>query len=88
MIDKVGKAAKDLYNDALKMLEDMINKKIVKPPAVIGFGLLILMVMILLFMKMRFEKKILNKFYNLRQQVSRKNSKRANFCLIRLCSSH
>ena len=29
--EKVGKAAKDLYDDALNMLEDMINKKLVKP---------------------------------------------------------
>ena len=34
---KVGKAANDLYNDALNMLEDMIKKKLVKPAAVIGF---------------------------------------------------
>ena len=35
--EKVGKAAKDLYDDALNMLEDMINKKLVKPSAVVGF---------------------------------------------------
>ena len=36
--EKVGKATKDLYGDALNMLEDIIKKNLVKPSAVVGFG--------------------------------------------------
>ncbi len=78
---KVGKAANDLYNDALNMLEDMINKNLVKPAAVIGFWPANSDLDDIIIYENDSRKKILDKFYNLRQQVSRKNSKRANFCL-------
>ena len=79
--DKVGKAAKDLYSDALKMLQEIIKKKLVKPAAVIGFWPASSALDDIIIYENDSRKKILNKFYNLRQQVSRKNSKRANFCL-------
>ena len=79
--DKVGKAAKDLYSDALKMLQEIIKKKLVKPAAVIGFWPASSALDDIIIYENDSRKKILNKFYNLRQQVNRKNSKRANFCL-------
>ena len=63
------------------MIEDMISKKIVKPAAVIGFWPASSDLDDIIIYENDSRKKILNKFYNLRQQVSRKNSKRANFCL-------
>ena len=79
--EKVGKAANDLYNDALNMLEVMINKNLVKPAAAIGFWPANSDLDDIIIYENDSRKKILDKFYNLRQQVSRKNSKRANFCL-------
>ena len=35
--EKVGKAAKDLWNDAQKMLKRLKKNKIISPSAVIGF---------------------------------------------------
>ena len=63
------------------MLQEMIKKKLVKPAAVIGFGTLNSVLDDIIIYENDSRKKILNKFYNLRQQVNRKNSKRANFCL-------
>ena len=37
MMRKLEKLQKIFTNDALNMLEDMINKKLVKPAAVVGF---------------------------------------------------
>ena len=79
--EKVGKAAKDLYRDALKMLDDMIKKKKIKPAAVIGFWPANSDLDDIIVYENDSRKKILNKFFNLRQQVNRKNSKRANYCL-------
>ena len=79
--EKVGKAAKDLYHDALNMLEDMVKKKLVKPSAVVGFWPANSELDDIVVYENDSRKRILNKFYNLRQQVSRKNSDRANFCL-------
>ena len=79
--EKIGKAAKDLYNDALSMLEDMVKKKKIKPAAVVGFWPASSDLDDILIYENDDRKKILNKFFNLRQQVNRKNSKRANFCL-------
>ena len=79
--EKVGKAAKDLYDDALNMLEDMINKKLVKPSAVVGFWPANSVQDDIIIYENDSRKKIFNKLFNLRQQINRKNSKRANFCL-------
>ena len=77
--EKIGKAARDLWNDAQNMLNRIKKEKIISPSAVIGFwpansdG-----DDILLFDSERREK-VKTKLFFLRQQVSRKNSKRANF---------
>ena len=77
----VGKAARDLWDDANKMIKMLIKEKITKPKCVFGFwpansdG-----DDILLFDSERRDK-VKTKLFFLRQQVSRKNSKRANFCL-------
>ena len=78
--DKIGKAAKDLYQDALSMLEEII-KKLIKPAAVIGFWPSNSDLDDVIIYENDLRKKVLGKFYNLRQQVNRKNSKRANYCL-------
>ena len=79
--DKIGKAAKDLYQDALSMLEKIIKKKLIKPAAVIGFWPSNSDLDDVIIYENDLRKKVLGKFYNLRQQVNRKNSKRANYCL-------
>ena len=79
--NKIGKAAKDLYSDALSMLEDMIKKKLIKPAAVIGFWPSNSDMDDVIIYENDLRKKVLGKFYNLRQQVNRKNSTRANYCL-------
>lgn len=63
------------------MLEDMVKKKLVKPSAVVGFWPANSELDDIVVYENDSRKRILNKFYNLRQQVSRKNSDRANFCL-------
>ena len=78
---KVGKAAKDLWNDAQKMLERLKKNKIISPSAVIGFWPANSEGDDILIFKDNSRKKILKKLHFLRQQVSRENSKRPNFCL-------
>ena len=79
--EKVGKAAKDLWNDAQKMLERLKKNKIISPSAVIGFWPANSEGDDILIFKDNSRKKILKKLHFLRQQVSRENSKRPNFCL-------
>ena len=79
--EKVGKAAKDLWNDAQKMLERLKKNKIILPSAVIGFWPANSDGDDILIFKDNSRKKILKKLHFLRQQVSRENSKRPNFCL-------
>ena len=79
--EKVGKAAKDLWNDAQKMLEKLKRNKIISPSAVIGFWPANSDGDDILIFKDNSRKKILKKLHFLRQQVSRENSKRPNFCL-------
>ena len=79
--EKVGKAAKDLWNDAQKMLERLKRNKIISPSAVIGFWPANSDGDDILIFKDNSRKKILKKLHFLRQQVSRENSKRPNFCL-------
>ena len=79
--EKVGKAAKDLWNDAQKMLERLKKNKIISPSSVIGFWPANSDGDDILIFKDNSRKKILKKLHFLRQQVSRENSKRPNFCL-------
>ena len=78
---KVGKAAKDLWNDAKKMLNKLKKNKIISPSAVIGFWPANSEGDDILIFKDNSRKKIFKKLHFLRQQVSRENSKRPNFCL-------
>ena len=78
---KVGKAAKDLWNDAKKMLNKLKKNKIISPSAVIGFWPANSQGDDILIFKDNSRNKILKKLHFLRQQVSRENSKRPNFCL-------
>ena len=78
---KVGKAAKDLWNDAQKMLNRLKKNKIISPSAVIGFWPANSEGDDILIFKDNSRKKILKKLHFLRQQMSRENSKRPNFCL-------
>ncbi len=78
---KVGKAAKDLYDDAMRMLNSFLEKKLVKPSAVIGFWPANSDCDDIILYKDDSRNEMIEKFYNLRQQVNRKKSNRANFCL-------
>ncbi len=79
--EKVGKAAKDLWNDAQKMLNKLKKNKIISPSAVIGFWPANSEGDDIFIFKDNSRKKILKKLHFLRQQVNRENSKRPNFCL-------
>ncbi len=79
--EKVGKAAKDLWSDAQKMLDKLKKNKIISPSAVIGFWPANSEGDDILIFKDNSRKQILRKLHFLRQQVNRENSKRANFCL-------
>ena len=79
--EKVGKAAKDLWNDAKKMLNKLKKNKIISPSSVIGFWPANSEGDDIFIFKDNSRKKILKKLHFLRQQVSRENSNRPNFCL-------
>ena len=79
--EKVGKAAKDLWNDAKKMLDKLKKNKIISPSAVVGFWPANSEGDDIFIFKDNSRNKILKKLHFLRQQVSRENSKRPNFCL-------
>ena len=79
--EKVGKAAKDLYDDAMKMLNSFLEKKLVTPSAVIGFWSANSDCDDIILYKDDSRNEVIEKFYNLRQQVNRTKSNRANFCL-------
>ena len=79
--EKVGKAAKDLYDDAMKMLNSFLEKKLVTPSAVIGFWPANSDCDDIILYKDDSRNEMIEKFYNLRQQVNRTKSNRANFCL-------
>ena len=76
---KLAKPLKISIGDALNMLEDIIKKNLVKPSAVVGFWPANSELDDIIIYENDLRKKILDKFYHLRQQVSRKNSERANF---------
>ncbi len=77
----VGKAAKDLWDDAQKMINKIIDEKLTSPKAVFGFWPANSDGDDVVLFEDYERKKILTKFHFLRQQVSRKNSKRPNYCL-------
>jgi len=80
--DKViGHAAKDLWKDANKMLEEIVKKKTISLSGVIGFWPANSNEDDVIIFENNSRKKIKSKFHFLRQQMNRTNSTRPNFCL-------
>ncbi len=77
----IGNSAKDLWKDARKMITKIIDEKLTQPNAVFGFWPANSDGDDVLIFDSEKRKKVLKKFYFLRQQVSRQNSKRPNMCL-------
>ena len=67
--------------DAMKMLNSFLEKKLVTPSAVIGFWPANSDCDDIILYKDDSRNEMIEKFYNLRQQVNRTKSNRANFCL-------
>ena len=77
----VGNAAKDLWNDANKMIKKIIEKKLTQPKAVFGFWPANSDGDDIVIFESEKRTKVLNKLFFLRQQINRKNSDRPNMCL-------
>jgi len=77
----VGKAAKELWNDAKKMIEKIIKNKLLKPQGVIGFWPANSIDDDVILFSDDDRKKVLAKLFFLRQQMDRSSSQRPNFCL-------
>ena len=77
----VGKSARDLWNDAQKMLSMISKEKLTIPKAVVGFWPANSNVDDIELYKNDSRKEILEKFFFLRQQMKRRSSNRANYCL-------
>ena len=77
----VGIAAKDLWNDANKMIKKIIEKKLTQPKAVFGFWPANSDGDDIVIFESEKRTKVLNKLFFLRQQINRKNSDRPNMCL-------
>ncbi len=77
----VGSAARDLWDDANKMIKKIIKNKLTKPSCVFGFWPANSDGDDVVIFESEKRKKISKKLFFLRQQVSRKNSNRPNFCL-------
>ncbi len=77
----IGKAAKDLWDDAQKMIDQIISEKLTSPKAVFGFWPANSDGDDIVIFEDYKRKNKLTKFHFLRQQVNRKNSKRPNLCL-------
>lgn len=80
--DKViGKSASDLWKDAQKMFDKIIKDKLTEPSAVIGFWPANSNNDDIEIYSNEKRNKVLRKFFFLRQQIERKKSARANYCL-------
>ena len=77
----VGESAKQLWNDAKKMLKILDTKKLTRPKAVIGFWPVNSVDDDVEVYEDESRKKTIAKFFFLRQQMERKTKKRANMCL-------
>jgi len=77
----VGESAKQLWNDAQKMLKILDTKKLTRPKAVIGFWPVNSVDDDVEVYEDESRKKTIAKFFFLRQQMERKTKKRANMCL-------
>ncbi len=79
--EKIGKAARDLWNDAQNMLNRIKKEKIISPSAVIGFWPANSIDDDILVYEDDTRKKVIKTLHFLRQQINRSSSKRPNFCL-------
>ena len=77
----VGKSAKSLWNDAQKMLKRMSSEFNLKPKSVIGFWSANSVDDDIEVYFDEKRDKVFKKLFFLRQQIDRKSSKRANYCL-------
>ncbi len=77
----VGSAARELWRDSQDMIKTIINDNLTKPSAVFGFWPANSDGDDVIIFEDDSRKKVIQKFHFLRQQVSRKNSKRPNLCL-------
>ena len=77
----IGKSAKSLWNDTQVMINDIIDKKKIQPQVILGFWPANSIGDDVEIYKDDNRNKVISKFFFLRQQVQRKNSKRANYCL-------
>ena len=77
----VGNSARSLWNDAQNMLQNVIDKKITQPLAILGFWPANSVGDDIEIYEDESRKKVVSKLFFLRQQMQRKNSQRANYCL-------
>ncbi len=77
----VGIAAKELWNDAQKMIKYLIENKLTIPKCVFGFWPANSDGDDVIVFDSEKRNKILKKFFFLRQQVNRQKSNRSNYCL-------
>ncbi len=77
----IGVSARDLWKDAQRMFDKIIKDKITEPKAVFGFWPANSVNEDIELYENEDRKKVIKKFYFLRQQIDRKSSKRSNFCL-------
>ena len=77
----VGKSARNLWEDAQKMLKKMSSQYLVKPKSVIGFWAANSLEDDIEIYSDEGRDKVFKKLFFLRQQINRKSSDRANFCL-------
>lgn len=77
----VGKSATDLWKDAQKMFDKIIKNKLTRPSAVFGFWPANSNNDDIEIYSDEKRNKVLTKFFFLRQQIERKKSARANYCL-------
>ena len=77
----VGDSARSLWNDAQNMIQNVIDKKITQPLAILGFWPANSVGDDIEIYEDESRKKVVSKLFFLRQQMQRKNSQRANYCL-------
>ena len=77
----IGKSARDLWKDAKKMLKKIIDEKLTTPKAIIAFWPANSVGDDVEIYKDERRTEVLKNFFFLRQQIKRKGSNRANYCL-------
>ena len=77
----IGKSARELWKDAKTMLKKIIDEKLTIPKAIIAFWPANSVGDDIEIYRNEERTKVLKKFFFLRQQIKRKGSNRANYCL-------